>query len=38
MEIMDLQMEWRYNNRTDNLFELSVKYMIGQITIDNHRL
>jgi hypothetical protein len=22
-------MEWRYNHRTDNLFELIVKYMLG---------
>jgi hypothetical protein len=23
------EMEWRYNHRTDNLFELLVKYMLG---------
>ena len=23
------EMEWRYNHRTDNLFELIVKYMSG---------
>ena len=30
------EMEWRYNHRTDNLFELLVKYMLWQI-IDNHQ-
>jgi len=23
------EMEWRYNHRIDNLFELLVKYMLG---------
>ena len=25
------EMEWRYNHRTDNLFELIVKYMLGAL-------